>query len=74
MVNQSTIDPAEVWTAAEAAVALKVDRKTLYALLNEKVVPGAAKIGRQWRILRRPFLNAWLSGNFRDLADLHNND
>ena len=44
-----TAKPQELLTLAEAAAYLRVHRRTMSRLLQQRVVPGA-KIGRQWRV------------------------
>jgi excisionase family DNA binding protein len=39
-------------TVKEAAVYLRVHRSTIYRLLQSGVLPGAFRVGSDWRILR----------------------
>jgi excisionase family DNA binding protein len=55
-----TAKPQELLTLAEAAAYLRVHRRTMSRLLQQRVVPGA-KIGRQWRV-RVADLDAVLAG------------
>ena len=52
--------PQELLTLAEAAAYLRVHRRTMTRLLQQRVVPGT-KIGRQWRV-RMADLDAVLAG------------
>lgn len=62
--SESATQPV-VWSIPEAAALLEVNEKTLYVLVRHNPIPGVAKIGRQWRILRDPFLEAWAKGDIR---------
>ena len=53
----------EVWTVAEAAEILRVNKKTLYDLFKTQQVAGVARFGRQYRILCEPFMAAWKAGS-----------
>src|SRR5215212_6239963 len=58
-----TAKPQELLTLAEAAAYLRVHRRTMSRLLQQRVVPGT-KIGRQWRV-RVADLDAALAGGAR---------
>ena len=47
-------------TVKEASVLLRVTDRTLYDLCRQGKLPGAAKVGGQWRIDRQELL-AWLA-------------
>jgi excisionase family DNA binding protein len=53
-------------TLSEAAAYLRVHRRTMTRLLQERQVPGV-KIGRQWRV-RKADLDAYLTPAIRTLA------
>ncbi|WP_395830372.1 helix-turn-helix domain-containing protein [Archangium violaceum] len=52
----------EFLTVDEAAVLLRVNRKTLYESIRRGEVPGAVHLGRSVR-LRRSVLLSWTPGN-----------
>jgi excisionase family DNA binding protein len=54
---------AEVLTADEAALLLRVSTKTVLALARGGVLPGE-KVGRAWRFVRSDLLH-YLRGNAR---------
>lgn len=56
-------DNYTVWTPAELAEFLRVNKKTVYDYLKRPGIPGVTKINRQYRILREPFLSAWAQGS-----------
>jgi excisionase family DNA binding protein len=51
--------PADVLTVDEAAVLLRLNRKTLYQAIAEGKVPGTVRIGRAIRISRSA-LESWM--------------
>ena len=51
-------DP-EFLTVPEVATLLRIGERTAYDLVRGGRVPGAAKVGGQWRIRRRD-LDAWI--------------
>lgn len=55
-------DQDTVWSAREAAAFLKINIKTFYEFLKQSNIPGVIRVGRTYRILRGPFLDAWASG------------
>ena len=55
-----------VWSACDAAAYLKINIKTLYDFLKRPHVPGVLRVGRKYRILKEPFLQAWASGAIRN--------
>ncbi len=50
----------EFITVREASELLRVTDRTLYDLCRQGKVPGAAKVGGQWRLDRKKLL-AWLA-------------
>jgi excisionase family DNA binding protein len=48
----AALDPDDVLTPGEAAAVLKLPVKTITQLCRQGRVPGAAKVGRQWRVRR----------------------
>jgi excisionase family DNA binding protein len=55
-------DP-EILTVDEAAALLRMDRKTVYALVEKRQLPGARRLGKCIRI-HRPTLLKWMeTGN-----------
>lgn len=53
----------DVWTAKQMAEFLNIHVKTLYEILRKQDVPGVARVGRSYRILKEPFLKAWIDGS-----------
>lgn len=53
-------DASTIMTVDEAADVLRVNRKTVYDLVNSGELPGARKIGRVIRLCRRSLLQ-WLA-------------
>jgi len=51
-------ETAEVWTTTDAARFLRVHPKTLCILASEGKIPGARKVGIEWRFYG-PVLRAW---------------
>ncbi len=49
----------EYLTVGEAARLLRVSERTLYQLVRSGAVPGAGKVGGQWRLARR-VLEGWV--------------
>lgn len=54
----------DVLTVDEAAVLLRVNRKTVYDAISRRELPGVTKLGRAIRIHRETLLQ-WLSGQGR---------
>lgn len=50
----------EVLTVDETASMLRVDRKTVYAMIRDRQLPGVQRLGRTIRI-HRPTVVAWLA-------------
>lgn len=46
----------EAWTPIEYAEAMGLTRNTVYHLLKHGEIPGAIRLGRQWRIVKAAFL------------------
>jgi excisionase family DNA binding protein len=60
---------AEYLTIEEVCVLLKLGKRTVYELARTGRLPGAAKVGGQWRV-NRETLTAWLeAGGEFDAAD-----
>ena len=57
--SDSDADLPEVITVAELADLLRMNRKTLYEALARGDIPGAKRIGREYRI-SRPVVLRWL--------------
>lgn len=51
--------PPPLMTIAEAAAELRIGRTVAYQLAQAGELPGAFKVGSQWRIRRRDFLAAY---------------
>ena len=51
---------SEYLTIDEVCVLLKLGKRTVYDLCREGKLPGAAKIGNQWRVNRQQ-LDEWLA-------------
>ena len=49
----------EFLTVPEVAVKLRIAERTTYDLVRQGRIPGAAKVGGQWRVRTRE-LEAWL--------------
>jgi len=49
----------EFHTVAELAARLRLSERTAYDLVRQGRIPGAVKVGGQWRIRAAP-LDAWL--------------
>ena len=50
--DDTVLRPGDVLTPEEVAEILRVPAKTIVQLCREGRIPRAAKVGRQWRILR----------------------
>ena len=61
----------ELLTIDETAALLKLSDRTVYAMLREGRLPGAAKVSGKWRVDRDKLL-AWIAkgGELADGADL----
>ncbi len=60
-------------TVKEASELLRVTDRTLYDLCRQGKVPGAAKVGGQWRLDREKLL-AWLAKGGEAAGDQTRND
>lgn len=53
----------ELLTVADAAKYLRVHRSTVYRLLKDKSLPGAFRVGSDWRVRRDTLLDALRNGD-----------
>jgi excisionase family DNA binding protein len=58
--TESPADDADVMTAPEVATLLRVERKTIYSMVQRGEIPGVRQVGRLLRFSRRRVL-AWLA-------------
>lgn len=63
----------EFLTVDEAAILLRVNRKTLYESIRLKQVPGVVRVGKALRISRAALLQ-WSAGKGRDTAPRGHNE
>jgi excisionase family DNA binding protein len=64
MLEEATMNSREgeaLLTVDEAAVFLRVNRKTLYEAIQQREVPGVVRLGRVIRIGKRALLD-WVRG------------
>jgi excisionase family DNA binding protein len=55
----------EFLTVDEAADLLRVDRKTVYSMIDRRELPGARKVGRVLRVHRRTLIDAFVASGSR---------
>ena len=56
----------DFWTSSEFSAIIKISATTLKKRLNSNEVPGAVKVGKQWRIHKNTFYKSVNKGDFKD--------